>query len=62
MESYFAGVSFSISPIKLKQGEAITDISKFIESHLATLKANCGNETFLPFLKRIQLLKYILQF
>ena len=34
-------------------GEKITDPEKFVQSHLATIKANIGNRTFLPFLDRL---------
>jgi len=36
------------------------DLSKFIHSHIATVKANNGNRTFLPYLNRLQDLKQFL--
>jgi len=36
------------------------DCPLFIDTHLATVKANNGNETFLPYLNRLQELKQVL--
>jgi len=43
--------------IKLNKWSTITDVTKFIESHFATVKRNAGNKTFTPYLHRLQELK-----
>lgn len=57
LESYFAAARFPDGPVMLNNSTSITDCSQFIRSHLATLKANNGNKTFLPFLNRLIELK-----
>jgi len=42
-----------LSVITQSPGEKITDPEKFIQSHLATIKANIGNPTFEPFIIRL---------
>jgi hypothetical protein len=39
--------------ITVKQGEKIVDVRGFVDSHIATLKANSGNRTFLPYYNRL---------
>jgi hypothetical protein len=41
-------------PIKLNASTVILNPLKFIESHIATVKANNGNLIYLPYLERIQ--------
>lgn len=60
LETFFANVTLPDEPIQLKPAEKITDIHKFISSHLNRVKANKNNSYFLPDLKRLQLLKSIL--
>ena len=60
LENYFASIELPTQPIKLNRWSTITDCSLFIESHLATVKANNGKETFLPYLNRLQELKQVL--
>jgi len=60
LETYFANIELPTQPIKLKPGESIKDVSTFIESHFATVKANNRNRTFLPYLNRLQELKQLL--
>ena len=60
LENYFAGIELPTQPIRLNQCSVITDCSQFIKSHLATVKANNGKRTFLPYLKRLQELKEVL--
>jgi hypothetical protein len=40
--------------IKLKNGGAIINLNKFIESHLETVKFHNGNKVFLPYLNRLK--------
>jgi hypothetical protein len=60
LESYFKTVALPPHPIKLNHYSKITDINIFIESHFATVKANNGKRTFLPYLNRLQELKQVL--
>jgi hypothetical protein len=60
LEIYFAATLLPATPLKLNKCSTITDCSIFIESHFATVKANDGNRTFLPFLQRLQELKQVL--
>jgi hypothetical protein len=54
LETYFAGIALPTEPIQLTAGVTITDLPKFIDSHLKTLRANNGNMTFIAALKRIE--------
>lgn len=60
LENYFAGIALPTQPVKLNQYSTVTNCSLFIESHFATLKANNGRRTFLPYLNRLQGLKEVL--
>ncbi len=60
LENYFTGTTIPIQPVKLNQCSTITNCSLFIESHFATVKANNGKRTFLPYLNRLQELKQVL--
>ena len=62
LETYFAGTTLPTEPIRLTAGEIITDLPKFIESHLNTLKANNGNPTFIASHCRIIKLKNIINY
>ena len=59
LENYFAGITLPQS-IKLNQCSTITDCSLFISTNFATVKANNGKRTFLPYLHRLQELKQVL--
>lgn len=60
LENYFASIELPTQPVKLNKCSTITDCSLFIESHFATVKANNGKRTFLPYLNRLQELKQVL--
>ena len=60
LENYFSGFKIPTRPVKLNQCSTITDCSKFIKSHFATVKANNGNPVFVPYLNRLQELKQVL--
>ena len=60
LENYFAGITIPTQPVKLNRCSTITNCSLFIESHFATVKANNGKRTFLPYLNRLQELKQVL--
>lgn len=57
LEDYFNGITTDKQPIRLNKCTVINDVSLFVDSHLATVKANNGNSTFLPYLDRLQILK-----
>jgi hypothetical protein len=54
LESYFANIKIPTQKIILSKGGIITEYPVFIKSHFATLRANNGNRTFLPFLNRLE--------
>jgi hypothetical protein len=60
LENYFAGLTLPTQPIKLNRCSTIKDCSLFIKSHFATVKANNGKQTFLPYLNRLRELKQVL--
>ena len=60
LENYFAGIALPTQPVKLNRCSTITECFLFIESHFATVKANNGKRTFLPYLNRLQELKQVL--
>jgi hypothetical protein len=60
LENYFASVELPTQPVKLNSCSMITNCSLFIKSHIATVKANNGKRSFLPYLKRLQELKQVL--
>jgi len=47
--------------IQLSNAERVTDVRKFVNSHIGTLRANSGNRTFLPYYNRLLALVKILQ-
>jgi hypothetical protein len=61
LETYFSKITFPDQPIMLNQCSTITNVPLFIESHLATAKANKGKRTFLPYLNRLHELKKVLK-
>jgi hypothetical protein len=60
LENYFTNITLPTQPVKLNRCSTITNCSLFIESHFATVKANNGKRTFLPYLNRLQELKQVL--
>ena len=60
LEAFFNRVTLPTKPIRLNQCSLINNPRLFIDGHLATVKYNNGNRTFLPYLKRLQELKQIL--
>lgn len=60
LENYFAGIALPTQPVKLNKCSTIINCSLFIESHFATVKANNGNRTYLPYLNRLLDLKQVL--
>jgi hypothetical protein len=60
LESYFSEIKLPITAVKLDPSTTVTNVSRFIKSHLSTAKANNGKRSFLPYLHRLQQLKQIL--
>ncbi|MBP8115448.1 MAG: hypothetical protein KAY50_08830 [Chitinophagaceae bacterium] len=60
LETYFDGINLPTQPINLNKYSKITNCSQFIKCHLATVKENNGNRTFLPYLNRLKELKQLL--
>lgn len=50
----FAGIEQPTQPVKLNNCCNIIDWSLFVESHFDIVKANNGNNQFLPFLERLR--------
>jgi len=59
LENYFVNIELPTKPVQLIEGIKIINCTRFIESHLATLKAYSGNRNFLPYLERLQRLKQL---
>lgn len=60
LRNFFASVELPDS-IRLSQSERISDVPKFVDSHLAMVEANDGNETYRPYLDRLQKVRDKLQ-
>jgi len=60
LEAYFASIALPTQPVKLDQCSTVTNVQRFIEGHLATVKNYNGVQTFEPYLNRLQTLKQIL--
>jgi hypothetical protein len=60
LETFFATVTLPNIPIKLNAWTTVNDAKYFIDSSLRMLKANTKTEAYLPYLQRLQQLKYIL--
>lgn len=57
IESYFKNIATKQQQVILDKCGTITDLNTFIQSHLATVKTNNGNPTYLPYLERLQQVK-----
>jgi len=55
----FENIILPKEPIKLNAWTTIIDVNKFVENSIATVKANNGNPTYLPYLEQLQELKHI---
>lgn len=60
LENYFKSITILSQPIILNRCSRISNCSLFIESHIATVKANYGKRIFLPYLNRLHELKQVL--
>lgn len=57
LENFFSDSEIPDNPIQFNAYSNISDLRKFIKSHLSVIKANNGNPTFLPYLSRLQQLR-----
>jgi hypothetical protein len=57
LELYFTKIQLPKEPVKLNSYSTIANVSKFLDTHFRTLKANNGKRRFLPYLNRLQELK-----
>jgi len=59
-ENYFSEITLPTQPIKLNSYTTIKNVSYFIKTHIATIKANEGKKAFLPYIERLNQLQQIL--
>jgi len=57
LEAFFIDIALPDKPIKLDQCSTVTNVRRFIKSHLATVKEYNGVRSFEPYLNRLQTLK-----
>lgn len=60
IETFFNSIDLPTHEIRLSQCEVVTDVQKFITSHLEYVEQYNGNMTFEPYLLRLEKLKNIL--
>lgn len=60
LKAFFNPIDLPTDEIRLSQCEVITDVQKFINSHLEYVERYNGNMTFEPYLLRLEKLKNIL--
>lgn len=60
LETYFSNIRLPAQPIKLNKCSTVIDCSLFIKSHFDIIYKHKGNQTFLPYLNRLQELKKVL--
>ena len=60
LKTFFNSIDLPTDEIRLSQCEIITDVQKFITSHLAYVKRHNGKMTFEPYLLRLEKMKNIL--
>lgn len=53
LESFFANVQLPTHSVRLSKCSTIVNCDLFVESHLAILRANNGQRSFLPYLNRL---------
>lgn len=60
LETYFETIELPTQPIKLNSYTTIKNVSYFIKTHIATIKANEGKITFTPYIERLNQLQQLL--
>ncbi len=61
LENFFENTTLPTQPIKLNECTKIIDCSLFVQSHLNIVKAYIGKEIALPYLKRLNEVKQLLE-
>lgn len=60
IETFFNSIDLSSGEIRLSKSEVITDVQKFVNSHLSQVKRHNGKMTFEPYLLRLEKLRSIM--
>jgi hypothetical protein len=60
VDTFFVNLVPTEKLVLIDKGTTIIDLKKFIDSHLATVKANKGNNAFLPYLERLEKVQKII--
>ena len=60
LKAFFNSIDLPSGEIRLSQCEVITDVQKFVNSHLEYVKRHNGKMTFEPYLLRLEKMKNIL--
>lgn len=60
LKTFFNSIDLPSGEIRLSKSEVITDVQKFITSHLSQVKRHNGKMTFEPYLLRLEKMKNIL--
>lgn len=60
LERFYAHTTLPTEPVRLNRHSVISDCTRLVESHLATLRLNEGNRTFKPYLSRLKELRVAL--
>ena len=55
--AWFEGRTYPKIKVKLREGGIVTNVGKFIESHLPIAKANYSKKTYLPYVHRLDEVK-----
>lgn len=53
LQRFFQNYQPTSEAVRLSECETILNQAKFIETHLAALRANSGNARFMPYYKRL---------
>lgn len=61
LDEFFKKIELPDTPIQLDKSTKIVGFKKFIETHIATLRANSGKRTFLPYYERLIKLKELIK-
>ncbi len=61
LEAFFKAAALPDPPVKLSPVCVISNVRGYIDFHLDIIKSNRGKETFLPYLKRLQKLKGLIE-
>lgn len=60
LEAFFNACKYPKKPFQLEQATTVTDSRKFVKTHLNIVRANNGKPVFEPYLKRLEIFKYLL--